>query len=287
MSLCAEFDSLHPAAHLDRRDFMLTAAAAGFALAVQPVCAQTVVTTSAEGLTTGMLKLPVQGGTLPVYQARPAKGEALPTVLVVQEIWGVHEYIRDVCRRLAKLGYLALAPELYFRQGDPTQAPSTAAILEQIVAKVPDAQVLADLDVCAAWAAAHGGDPARLAVTGFCWGGRIVWLYAAHRPGLKAGVAWYGRLRDTPSALTPQHPLDLVTRLRAPVLGLYGGKDQGIPVADVAAMQHALEKARQPSRLVVYPESGHAFHADYRPTYNATDAAAGWQRLTEWFGKYV
>jgi carboxymethylenebutenolidase len=283
----AEFDSLFPAAHLDRRDFLVTAAAAGFALAVQPVCAQTVISTPADGLATASTGIPVEGGTLPIFHARPSGGGKLPTVLVVQEIWGVHEYIRDVCRRLAKLGYLAIAPELYFRYGDPSKIENVNTILETIVAKVPDAQVLADLDACAAWAASNGGDPARLAITGFCWGGRVVWLYAAHNPKLKAGVAWYGHLKGAPSPLTPKQPLDLAGQIRVPVLGLYGAQDQGIPVADVEAMRAALAKAASPGELIVYPDSGHAFHADYRPSYNAQDAADGWKRLTAWFGKYL
>lgn len=285
MNTQAEFDSLLPASHFDRRGFLVTAAAAGFALAVQPVCAQTAIATSSEGLATGDAGIAVAGGTLPSYYARPAKGTKLPTVLVVQEIFGVHEYIRDVCRRLAKLGYLAVAPELYFRQGDPKQEQSVPAILSRIVAKVPDAQVLSDLDACAAWAAGNGGDPARLAITGFCWGGRIVWLYAAHNPKLKAAVAWYGKVKSAPSPETPTRPLDLAGQIRAPVLGLYGAKDEGIPVSDVEAMQEALKQAGSRSEIHIYPDSGHAFHADYRPTYNATDAADGWKRLTAWFAK--
>ena len=287
MNTQAEFDSLLPASHFDRRGFLVTAAAAGFALAVQPVCAQTVITTSAEGLATGDAGIPVTGGTLPIYWARPAKADKLPTVLVVQEIFGVHEYIRDVCRRLAKLGYLAVAPELYFRQGDPAKAESIPAILSQIVSKVPDAQVLSDLDACAAWAASNGGDPGRLAVTGFCWGGRIVWLYAAHNPKLKAAVAWYGKVRGAPSPLTPTQPLELADRIRVPVLGLYGAKDDGIPVSDIEAMQDALKAAGSPSEFHIYPDSGHAFHADYRPSYNQKDAEDGWKRLTAWFKKYL
>jgi carboxymethylenebutenolidase len=287
MDTPAEFDSLLPASHLSRRDFVITAAAAGFALAVQPVCAQTAISTPAEGLATGDAGIPVPGGTLPIYFARPAKGTKLPTVLVVQEIFGLHEYIRDVCRRLAKLGYLAVAPALYFRQGDPTKAESIPAILSQIVSKVPDAQVLADLDACATWAAGNSGDPARLAITGFCWGGRIVWLYAAHNPKLKAGVAWYGQLRGAPSPLTPTQPLDIAGQIRVPVLGLYGARDEGIDTADMETMNDALKSAGGPSEIHIYPDSGHAFHADYRPSYNAKDAEDGWKRLTAWFKKYV
>ncbi len=270
---------------MDRRDFLVSATAAGFALAAGPVMSATAITTPSDGLATAQIALPVSGGELPVYLAQPANRTRLPTVLVVQEIFGVHEYIRDVCRRLARRGYLAMAPELYFRQGDPSKLTSIPEVLSQIVSKVPDEQVLADLDACAAWAAHHGGDPERLAVTGFCWGGRIVWLYAAHNPKIKAGGAWYGKLGGAATALTPKHPLDLAWSIRAPVLGLYGGKDAGIPLADVAAMQEAL--AGRPSRFVVYPDSGHAFHADYRPSYNPKDAEDGWARLIEWFKTYV
>lgn len=278
----SEFDSLLPSARLDRRAFVATFAAAGFALAVQPVQASTVISTDSKGLEDGDAKIKVGNDALPVYFARPAGGEKRPTVLVVQEIFGVHAYIRDVCRRLAKLGYLAIAPELYFRQGDPTKADNVGAILSGIVSKVPDAQVMGDLDACATWATSHGGDPDRLAITGFCWGGRITWLYAAHNPKLKAGVAWYGRLDGAPSELNPKHPLDIAASLHAPVLGLYGGQDQGIPLDDVEAMREALKDAGKPGELVVYPDAPHAFHADYRPSYRPTEAADGWQRLQAW-----
>jgi len=283
MKTCPQFDSLLPAARLDRRGFVTTLAAAGFALAVQPVHAQTVITTDADGLDTGDVPLPVEGGNLPVYFARPAGGRDLPTVLVVQEIFGVHEHIKDVCRRFAKAGYLAIAPELYFRQGDPRTIDNVAELLQAIVSKVPDAQVLADLDACAAWAAGNGGDAERLAITGFCWGGRIVWLYAAHNPKLKAGVAWYGRLDSPPTDLQPRHPVDVAAELKAPVLGLYGGADQGIPLEDVELMREELERAKSPSTIHVYPDAPHAFHADYRPTYRKEEAQDGWKRALEWF----
>jgi carboxymethylenebutenolidase len=278
----AEFDSLLPAAHVDRRGFLVTAAAAGFALAVQPVSAQT-ISTPLDGLDAGSAEVPVEGGKLPIYQARPAGGKKLPTVLVVQEIFGVHEHIRDLCRRFARLGYLAVAPELYFRQGDPSKLTNIGELLSGIVAKVPDAQVMDDLDACAAWAAANGGDPARLALTGFCWGGRITWLYAAHNPALKAGVAWYGHIRQAPTPLQPRNPIELAGEIKVPVLGLYGAKDQGIPVADVELLRAALKQAGAPCEIHIYPDSGHAFHADYRPSYNRRDAEDGWKRLQEWF----
>lgn len=281
-----QFDSLLPAARLDRRGFVTTLAAAGFALAVQPVQASTAVSTDATGLSTGDASIAVEGGSLPVYFARPASGAKLPVVLVVQEIFGVHEHIRDVCRRLAHQGYLAIAPELFFRQGDPRTIANVGEILQNIVSRVPDAQVMADLDACAAWATGQGGDADSLAITGFCWGGRITWLYAAHNPKLKSGVAWYGRVDGAPSELTPRHPVDVADALHAPVLGLYGGQDQGIPLTDVDMMREALEKAGSRSTIHVYPDAPHAFHADYRPSYRKEEAEDGWKRLLAWFAQH-
>ncbi len=283
----ADFDSLLPAARMNRRGFVATLAATGFALATQPIMASTVVSTPHDGLTHGRVDIPSGSDTLPAYFARPAEGEQFPVVLVVQEIFGVHEYIQDVCRRLAREGYLAIAPELFFRQGDPTQIESVAEIISGIVSKVPDAQVMGDLNACAAWAAQNGGDATRLAITGFCWGGRITWLYAAHNPQLKAGVAWYGRLDGAPADNTPQHPIDVAGALHAPVLGLYGGQDQGIPLDDVEMMSSALKDASSPSDIIVYPDAPHAFHADYRPSYRQTEAEDGWKRLLAWFGEHV
>lgn len=286
----AEFDSLLPETHMERRAFVATLAAAGFAAAVLPVQAGTLIHTGDEGLDSGDLSLPVSGGELPAYFAAPAAHAArsrLPVVLVVQEIFGVHAHIRDVCRRLAHLGYLAVAPELFFRQGNPRTLDNVGAILQEIVANVPDAQVMTDLDACADWAFARGGDPERLAITGFCWGGRITWLYAAHNPALKAGVAWYGRLHGPRSALTPQHPVDVAAALHAPVLGLYAGQDQGIPLADVTAMRGALQQAGSTSTIVVYPDAPHAFHADYRPSYRKDEAEDGWRRMQAWFAAHL
>ncbi|MHB8784914.1 MAG: dienelactone hydrolase family protein [Thauera sp.] len=280
-----QFDSLLPAARLDRRGFVTTLAAAGFALAVQPVHATTVISTETAGLTTGDTTVAVEGGALPIYYARPATGTKFPVVLVVQEIFGVHEHIRDVCRRLAHQGYLAIAPELFFRQGDPRTIENVGEILQAIVSKVPDAQVMADLDACAAWASSQSGDPEWLAVTGFCWGGRITWLYAAHNPKVRSGVAWYGRLDGTPSELTPKHPIDVAAALHAPVLGLYGGQDQGIPLTDVEMMLDALKSAGSASTIHVYPDAPHAFHADYRPSYRKTEAEDGWKRMLDWFAQ--
>src|SRR5499433_2360893 len=211
-----------------RREFVVTSLAAGFAVAVQPVSAQT-ITTDANGLVAGEVKIPVAGGEIPAYRAMPASGKSFPVVLVVQEIFGVHEHIKDVCRRFAKLGYIAIAPELYARQGDVSKITNINDIISKVVSKVPDAQVMSDLDAAAAWAKKSSkGDAGKLAITGFCWGGRIVWLYAANSPRLKAGVAWYGRLVGEPTPLTPKNPIDIVSDLKAPVLGLYGAADQGI-----------------------------------------------------------
>ncbi|WP_026224527.1 dienelactone hydrolase family protein [Methyloversatilis thermotolerans] len=277
---------------LTRRDFLLHAGASGFALAVQPVVAQQVITTPATGLKVGDASVrAADGKTLPVYFARPDNGERSAVVLVVQEIFGVHEHIRDVCRRFARAGYLAIAPELYFRQGDPSSLASVQDILERIVSRVPDAQVMSDLDACVAWADGQGGDAKRVHVTGFCWGGRVTWLYAAHRAGLRSGVAWYGRLDGVPNDVTPEHPLDIVASIKAPVLGLYGGKDQGIPVSDVDAMRAALAQGTAPaaaraSEIVLYPDAPHAFHADYRPSYRAAEAQDGWKRCLDWMQRH-
>ena len=271
-----------PKVELTRREFVVTSLAAGFAAAVSPVAAQTVVTTDTSGLVAGEVEIPVEGGRLPGYRAMPASGASFPVVLVVQEIFGVHEHIRDVCRRLAKRGYFAVAPELYARQGD-VGAMSDVQEIIAVVARVPDAQVLSDLDAAVAWAAASGkADVARLAVTGFCWGGRIVWLYSAHRPALKAGVAWYGRLEGAADELHPKHPIDVAGELNAPVLGLYGAADTGIPLVSVEKMRAALKAAGARSEIVLYPEAPHGFHADYRPSYRAEPAKDGWKRMLEW-----
>jgi carboxymethylenebutenolidase len=286
----SDFDSLVPAIPCSRRQFVVSALGAGFALAVQPVAAQSFITTDSIGLTAGEIKVPAAGGDLPAYRAQPASGSQWPVILVVQEIFGVHDYIKDVCRRLAKSGYQAIAPELYARQGDPRQSSNVQEVLTQIVAKVPDAQVLADLDACVSWARANGGNVGRLGITGFCWGGRITWLYAAHNPQLKAGVAWYGKLVGAASGLTPKQPIDLAARLHAPVLGLYGGVDPGIPADTVEQMKKALASAANPasqaSTIHVYEKAPHAFHADYRPSYRKAEAEDGWRRLQAWFREH-
>jgi carboxymethylenebutenolidase len=278
--------SLLPKTEFTRREFVVTSLAAGFALAVEPVAAQTITTDSA-GLLAGEVKIPVADGEIPAYRTMPEKGGPFPVVLVVQEIFGVHEHIKDVCRRFAKLGHFAVAPELYARQGDVSKITDINEIISKVVAKVPDAQVLSDLDATATWAEKSAkGDTSRLGITGFCWGGRVVWLYAAHNPKLKAGVAWYGRLVGQTDELHPKNPIDLVTALKAPVLGLYGGQDQGIPIETVEQMRRALEAANNPSEIVVYPDAPHGFHADYRPSYRPQAAQDGWKRLQEWFKKY-
>jgi carboxymethylenebutenolidase len=270
----------------DRRSFLVTKLATGFALAVQPIAAQTAITTDTTGLTAGEVKIPAEGGEIPAYRAMPAKGKAFPVALVVQEIFGVHEHIKDICRRFAKLGYLAVAPEMYARQGDVSNISNIQEIIQKVVSKVPDAQVMADLDAAVAWAAKNGGDTSRMGVTGFCWGGRIVWMYAAHNPRLKAGVAWYGRLVGQPNEMTPKNPVDVAADLKAPVLGLYGEADQGIPLDTVEKMRQAIQAAKKPSEIVVYPKAPHGFHADYRPSYRKDDADDGWKRLQAWFRKH-
>jgi len=273
-----------PTAGLTRREFVVTSLAAGFAAAASPVAAQTLITTDTAGLVAGEVEIAVEGGRLPAYRAMPAAGGSFPVVLVVQEIFGVHEHIRDVCRRFARLGYLAVAPELYARQGDVSAMADVQEIVTKVVARVPDAQVLSDLDATVAWSAASGpADTTRLGITGFCWGGRIVWLYAAHSRALKAGVAWYGRLEGVVDELHPKHPVDVVADLKVPVLGLYGAADTGIPEESVEKMRAALKTAGSGSEIVLYPDAPHGFHADYRPTYRAGPAKDGWQRTLQWF----
>jgi carboxymethylenebutenolidase len=278
--------SLMPKTDFNRREFVVTTLAAGFALAVQPVSADT-ITTDAKGLEAGEVKIPAEGGEMPAYRAMPAAGGPFPTILVVQEIFGVHEHIKDICRRLGKLGYLAIAPELYARQGDVSKLTDIREIISKVVSKVPDAQVMKDLDATVAWAKKSSkGDTAKLGITGFCWGGRIVWLYAAHSANLKAGVAWYGRLVGDTNELHPKNPIDLVDSLKAPVLGLYGEADAGIPVKTVEQMRKALKESKKEGELVLYPDTPHGFNADYRPSYRKDKAEDGWKRLLAWFKKY-
>lgn len=254
----------------------------GYAAAVQPV-GQSVIHTDTEGLTAGTITIDVAGYPVPVYRAQPEGKSDLPVVLVISEIFGVHEHIADVARRFAKLGYLALAPELFVRQGDAHSIKDIPTLLKDIVMKAPDAQVNGDLDACVAWAAENGGNVDKLGITGFCWGGRATWLYSAYNPQVKAGVAWYGRLAGENTATHPQQPLDIAPALRVPVLGLYGGKDHGITQDTVQQMKAALAQGTSGSDIIVYPEADHAFHADYRPTYNEAAAKDGFQRALAWF----
>lgn len=288
MQIDSELASLVGESHFNRRTFLVTALGAGFALATQPALAQSAIATPASGLVAGEIKVPVKDGEMVAYRAAPQGGGKAPVVLVVSEIFGVHEYIKDVCRRLAQLGYCAIAPELFARQGDPRTIASIPEIQQKITSRTPDAQVMSDLDACVAWAGAQGADTQRLAITGFCWGGRVTWLYAAHNPQVKAGVAWYGRLVGVVNEFTPRHPTDLVGELKAPVLGLYGGLDSGIPLETVEAMENALKQgsaAAKASSIHVYDNAPHAFHADYRPSYRKEEAEDGWQRLLAHFRK--
>ena len=281
-----DFDSLTPSRDFSRRDFVRTSVGSGFAAAVLPVMAQTVVKTDTVGLIAGEVTIPVGDFKMPAYRAAPAGKANAPLVLVISEIFGVHEHIADVARRLAKAGYYAVAPELFVRQGDAASYGEIAKLMAEVISKVPDAQVMGDLDATVAWAQAQGAGTDRTAITGFCWGGRITWLYAAHNPAIKAGVAWYGRLVGAPSALTPAHPVDLAAKLAAPVLGLYGGQDGGIPLDTVDRMKTALaagSAAAKKSEFVVYPDAPHAFHADYRPSFRKDAAEDGWKRCLAWF----
>jgi len=269
-----------------RRDFVRTSVGTGFAAAALPIVAQTVVKTSAEGLVAGEVFIDVDGFKMPAYRAMPKGLRNGPVVLVVSEIFGVHEHIADVARRFAHMGYCAIAPELFVRQGDAGAYGEIAKLVAEVISKVPDAQVMRDLDATVAWAQGQGMDTRRLGITGFCWGGRITWLYAAHNPGVKAGVAWYGRLVGDATPLSPKHPLDLVSSLKGPVLGLYGEQDTGIPLDSIAKMKSALTQgsaAAQASEFVVYADAPHAFNADYRPSFRAEAAADGWSRCLRWF----
>lgn len=287
--LMTEFDALLPGktttSGATRRTIVQAALGVGYAATVMPVMAQTAISTPTDGLRAGAATFEVNGFQVPAYFAAPQGKTGLPVVLVVQEIFGVHEYIADTCRRLAREGYLAIAPDLYARQGDARQYTDISKLMAELVSKVPDAQVLADLDGAVQWAGAHGGDLGKVAITGFCWGGRITWLYAAHGP-VKAAVAWYGRLVGANTALTPKNPIDLAATLHAPVLGLYGGADSGIPLDTIDKMKDALatgNAASRASQFVVYPDAPHAFHADYRPSYRKEAAEDGWKRALQWF----
>jgi carboxymethylenebutenolidase len=272
-----------------RRVALKAALGVGYAAAALPIMAQTAIKTPATGLVSGEVMIDVNGFKMPAYRSAPAGKTGLPVVLVISEIFGVHEYIADVARRLAQAGYLAIAPEMFVRQGDPNEYGEIAKLQAEIIAKVPDAQVMGDLDACVAWAAANGGNTDKLAITGFCWGGRITWLYAANQPKLKAGVAWYGRLVGNATAQTPAHPMALASSLKAPVLGLYGAADTGIPLDSVDKMKTELAQgpaAAKASEFVVYPDAPHAFHADYRSSFRKGPAEDGWQRMLAWFKRH-
>ncbi|GAA4013729.1 dienelactone hydrolase family protein [Actimicrobium antarcticum] len=267
----------------DRRTFMKVSIGTGIAAAALPVAAQTMIKTDTDGLTAGTIKITVNGKEVPVYRAQPAGKKDLPVVLVISEIFGVHEHIADVARRFAKLGYLALAPELFIRQGDASAYSSIPELIKEVVSKVPDQQVMTDLDAVVAYAKANGGNTDKLGITGFCWGGRITWLYSAHNPKVKAGVAWYGQLLGNKSELNPMSAAELAPTLTVPVLGLYGGKDTGISQDSIATMKAALAKGSSKSEFIVFANSGHAFHADYRPSYVEADAKEGWKNCLAWF----
>jgi carboxymethylenebutenolidase len=276
---------------VNRREFFVATLTTGFALAVQPINAQEKITTDDQGLIVGEVKIKVSDGEIPAYRAMPdKKGKTFPTVLVIQEIFGVHEWIKDICRRFAKLGHLAIAPELFSRQGDVSKITNIQEIIGKVVSKVPDSQVMSDLDSTVEYAKNNQGNVKKLGITGFCWGGRQVWLYAAHNPKVKAGVAWYGGLVASPNRpkneLQPTMPIDITASLKAPILGLYGGKDTGIPLDSVEQMRKELAKRKSKSEIIVYPEAGHGFHADYRQSYKKDDSQDAWRRLNEWFKKH-
>ena len=279
--------SLIPATEENRRRFLVTKLAAGFAMAVCPITAET-ITTDTNGLDAGEMKIPTaDGGEMPGYRAMPSKGKSFPVVLVVEEIFGVHEHIKDLCRRLAKSGYLAIAPELFARQGDVSKIENIQEIVSKVVSKVADSQVMSDLDSTVTWAEKTGkGDTKRLAITGFCWGGRVVWLYAAHSTKLKAGAAWYGQIIGQVNEFRPKTVLELAPELKAVVLGLYGGKDTGIPVDQVEKMREALKAAHKDSEIIIYPEAPHGFNADYRPSYREPDAKDAWAHMLAWFKQH-
>jgi len=291
--LKTEFDALLPGrsteAGATRRTALKAALGVGYAASTLPVMAQTAIKTSSDGLTAGEVTIDVNGFKMPAYRAAPAGKTGLPVVLVLSEIFGVHEYIADTCRRFAKAGYLAIAPELFIRQGDAQSYGEMAKLIAEVISKVPDEQVMGDLDATVKWATANGGDAARIGITGFCWGGRQVWLYTAHSKSIKAGVAWYGRLVGNQNALTPKNPIDIAAKLNGPVLGLYGGADTGIPLESVDKMKAALaagDAAAKASKFVIYPEAPHAFHADYRPSYRKEAADDGWKQALAWFKEH-
>lgn len=288
-----EFKALLPGqsseAGATRRTALKAALGAGFAASTLPIMAQTVIKTPTDGLTVGEVSIDVQGFKMPAYRAMPAGGRNLPVVLVLSEIFGVHEYIADVANRFARAGYLAIAPELFVRQGDAQSYGEMAKLIAEVISKVPDAQVQGDLDATVAWAGANGGDLSRVGVTGFCWGGRQTWLFSAHSKAIKAGVAWYGRVVGDKNELTPKNPIDIAGQLNGPVLGLYGEADTGIPLDGVEKMKAALAAGNanaKASQFVIYKDAPHAFHADYRSSYRKEAAEDGWKRCLAWFKQH-
>ncbi|WP_321909712.1 MULTISPECIES: dienelactone hydrolase family protein [unclassified Paraburkholderia] len=283
-----EVDSLVPHVPFNRRTFIKAALGSGFAAAVLPVSAQTIHTDS-EGLEAGEIGFQSGGTLIPAYRAQPRGKTHLPVIIVIHEIFGVHEHIADVCRRFAKLGYLAIAPDFFVRQGDASAYPTIQQINDNIASKVPDAQVIGDIDAAIAWAGEHGGDTKRVGVNGFCWGGRYAWLYAEHDPHIKAAVVWYGRVAGPHTANAPSNPLDLANTLQVPVLAMYGLQDQSIPQDTLEQMKAAIAQGPQGGRgsqIVVYNDAGHAFFADYRPSYRKADAEDGWKRAIAWFEEH-
>jgi carboxymethylenebutenolidase len=284
-------DSLASITSLDRREFLVTSILAGaFALAVQPIQAQTRIITDANNLIVGEVKIPVTGGEIPAYRAMPdQKNKKFPVVLVIHEIFGVHEWIQDVCRRFAKLGYMAIAPALYARQGEVSTIRTSSELNRQIFSRIADTQSMSDLDATVAWAKKNSGNTNKLSITGFCWGGRITWLYAAHNKNVDAGAAWYGRVVPTVNSpkneAQPTTPFDYAKDLQVPVIGLYGGLDKGIPLDGVQKMQDELKKGKSKSEIVVYPNADHGFLADYRPSYNKEAAEDAWKKMLDWFKK--
>jgi len=276
----------------DRREFLVTSilGAGAFALAVQPIQAQTRIITDANGLIVGEVKIPVNGGEIPAYRAMPdGKNKKFPVVLVIHEIFGVHEWIQDVCRRFAKLGFMAIAPALYAREGEVSTIKTAGELNRQIFSKIPDTQSMSDLDATVAWAKKNSGNTNKLSITGFCWGGRITWLYAAHNPKVDAGAAWYGRVVPTANSpkneAQPTTPIDYAKNLKVPVIGLYGGLDKGIPLNGVQKMKDELKKGKSKSEIEIFPSADHGFLADYRPNYNKEAAEDAWKKMLDWFKK--
>ncbi len=273
-------------ANVSRRDCLTSVAAAalGYTLAAGPVRAAA-IKTGTEGLSAGTATIPVSGAEMPAYFARPLGAGKPPVILVAMEVFGLHEFIKDVTRRLAKLGAFAVAPDYYFRLGDLTQITQPAQLMPLVNSK-PDRELFSDLDATVDWARLQGGDTDRLGIIGFCRGGRTVWLYAAHNASLKAGVAFYGSLMDQPSAAMPKNAFELATEVKAPVLGLYGAEDASITPDQVEAMKERLESAGKVAKFKIYPGAGHGFFAHYRQSYREDAAKDAWVSMQTWFKKY-